>query len=273
MFQEVPKNVKIDFDSRKINNSDLVLCYKGRTVLCRFENSKTIFPTVADFTKQPETVFLFSADGQRYFLSLDDEPKAEDFKYEHINLLKTAYQDDNVYAGITGFHYDAFHKENKFCSICGGKLKHDPEKRFMVCENCQNEVFPKISPAVIVGIIDDKTDSIVFTKYAQGEYKKYALVAGFTEIGETIEDTARREVMEETGLEITDIKYYKSQPWGYAQNLLFGFFAKVKNSREIHMDENELSEAIWVKREDVTAKPDSLSLTHEMMWKFKNGEV
>lgn len=273
MFQEVPKNVSIDYDSREITNKDLVLCYKDRTVLCRFDDGKAIFPTTDDIAGRIETVFLFSADGQRYFLSLDDDAEADGFGYEHINLLKTAYQDDNVYAGITGSHYYAFHRENRFCSICGGKLRHFPEKRCMVCENCKNEVFPKISPAVIVGVIDDRTDSIVLTKYAHGDYKKYALVAGFTEIGETVEDTARREVMEETGLEITDIKYYRSQPWGYAQNLLFGFFAKVKNSREIHMDESELSEAIWVKREDVVAKPHSLSLTHDMMWKFKNGEV
>ena len=78
----------------------------------------------------------------------------------------------------------------------------------MICLQCGNEIFPKISPAVIVGVIDDSTDSIILTKYAGGSYRKYALVAGFAEMGETAEQAARREVMEETGLEITELKYY-----------------------------------------------------------------
>ena len=274
MFQDIPEKVGIDFDSREIDRDDFVLAYKDRTVLCRFDgDSRIIFPCIEDFKEKPETVFAFSADGKRYFLSLSDNSEIENFGYEDINLLKNSYMDTNLYAGITGFHYYAFHAENKFCGKCGGKLVHDPKKRCMFCTRCKNEIFSKISPAVIVGIIDDETDSIVLTKYAQGKYRKYALVAGFAEMGESIEDAARREVMEETGLEITDLKYYKSQPWGFAQNLLFGFFAKVKNSREIHMDEEELSEALWVKRKDISAQPDSLSLTNEMMWKFKNGEV
>jgi len=78
--------------------------------------------------------------------------------------------------------------------------------------------------------------------------------------------------MEETGLEITDIEYFASQPWGFAQNLLMGYFAKVKGSRKIKMDAQELSEAVWVKRENVPAQPGGISLTGEMMWAFKSSE-
>lgn len=274
MFQDIPNKFNIDFDSRKIDENDFILSYDKRTILCRFdENSHTVFPRPDDLDYNVNSVFAFSIDGQRYFLSLDEEINAKGFEYTNINLLKTAYSDINQFAGITGFHYNAFHRENHFCGICGGKLEHDAEKRCMICTKCKNEIFPKISPAVIVGIIDDKTDSIVLTKYAEGDYKKYALVAGFAEMGESAEDAARREVMEETGLEITDLKYYKSQPWGYAQNLLIGFFAKVKNSREIHMDETELSEAVWVNRTDINAQPNSISLTGEMMWRFKTSKI
>ena len=80
----------------------------------------------------------------------------------------------------------------------------------MRCACCGNMVYPKIAPAVIVGVIYD--NKILMTKYSDREYKKYALIAGFTEIGETAEETVRREVMEEVGLKVKDIVYYKSQP-------------------------------------------------------------
>lgn len=113
----------------------------------------------------------------------------------------------------------------------------------------------------------------MLTKYADRDYKKYALVAGFAEMGESAEDAVKREVMEETGLEITELKYYKSQPWGLAQNLLIGFFGYVKGSRRIIMDKNELSEAVWVSREKLQVGNEGVSLTEDMMRAFKEGRI
>ena len=98
-------------------------------------------------------------------------------------------------------------------------------------------------------------------------------MAGFTEIGETLEQTVEREVMEEAGLKVKNIRYYRSQPWGIADDLLAGFFCEVDGSTEIHMDESELSVAEWKSREEVELQPDELSLTNEMMTVFKDGKV
>ena len=112
-------------------------------------------------------------------------------------------------------------------------------------------------------------DKILLTKYADREYKRYALIAGFTEIGETIEETVAREVFEETGVHIKDITYYKSQPWGYDGNVLMGFFAKLDGNRKITMDEDELSVAEWVNYKDVPDDEEKISLTREMMTCFR----
>ena len=115
-------------------------------------------------------------------------------------------------------------------------------------------------------------DKILLTKYANREYKRYALIAGFTEIGETAEDTVRREVMEETGVRVKNIRYYKSQPWGIDGNLLLGYFAQLDGSDQISLDENELASAEWVSREQLKDMDDSFSLTREMMRVFyENG--
>ena len=84
-------------------------------------------------------------------------------------------------------------------------------------------IFPKIAPAVIVALTHG--NKILLTKYAATrDYKKYALIAGFVEIGETVEETVEREVMEEVGLKVKNLRYYKSQPWGYDSNVLMGYF-------------------------------------------------
>ena len=114
-------------------------------------------------------------------------------------------------------------------------------------------------------------DEIILTKYARG-FAHYALVAGFTEIGETLEETVQREVMEEVGLKVKNIRYYKSQPWGIVDDILMGFFCDVDGDPTITMDQSELKLASWFKREEIVLQPDDFSLTNEMMCLFKNGK-
>ena len=139
------------------------------------------------------------------------------------------------------------------------------------CPSCGRLIFPVIAPAVIVGVIDG--DRIILTTYAGREYKRYALIAGFTEIGESAEQTVRREVMEEVGISVKNITYYKSQPWGYDSNLLMGYFcqADIPEGGDGHLtiDRQELATGEWVNRDDIPDYPEHLSLTHEMMVYFK----
>lgn len=78
--------------------------------------------------------------------------------------------------------------------------------------------------------------------------------------------------MEETGIKVKNIRYYKSQPWGIAQDILVGYFCEAEGDDEIRMDENELKYAQWVPRDEITLQPDSISLTNEMMKVFKEGK-
>ena len=108
----------------------------------------------------------------------------------------------------------------------------------------------------------------------QGEViKKYALLAGFTEIGETVEETVAREVMEEVGLKVKNIRYYKSQPWAFSDTLLMGFYCDLDGDAEVTLDEEELALAEWFERDEIPVEPSRDSLTNEMIIKFKQGEV
>ena len=109
-----------------------------------------------------------------------------------------------------------------------------------------------------------------FKSYLDGKQMTAVLPLFLSLLG--CEETVAREVFEETGLKVKNITYYKSQPWGMAQDILVGYYCEVDGDSDIHMDENELKYAEWVKREDIVLQPNNLSLTNEMMRMFKDGE-
>lgn len=140
----------------------------------------------------------------------------------------------------------------------------------MRCASCGEVFYPRINPAVIVGVTDG--DRLLITRYLRG-YGHNALVAGFAEIGETLEETVAREVMEETGLRVKNIRYYKSQPWGIASDLLTGFFCDVDGDTQVKLDGQELKSAVWTPREEITWQPPEYSLTADMMKAFHEGHA
>ena len=115
-------------------------------------------------------------------------------------------------------------------------------------------------------------DKIILSKYEGRRFKRYALIAGFAEIGETIEETVHREVMEEVGLKVKNLRYYKSQPWSFSGTLLFGFFCDVDGDDTLTVDHEELSMAQWVERDKIPDQGNNISLTKEMMMLFRDGK-
>ena len=135
---------------------------------------------------------------------------------------------------------------------------------------CGNMNFPRIAPAVIIGLTNG--DKLMLSTYANQAYKRYGLLAGFIEIGETAEEAVAREVMEEVGLKVKNVRYYKSQPWGVAGNLSIGYFCDLDGDDTVHLDENELATAEWFDRNALPAEDDGISLTREMIRIFGEGK-
>lgn len=175
-----------------------------------------------------------------------------------------------AFLGITAMQLHGWYQNRKFCGHCGSSLQKSRKERAMVCPECGLIEYPKICPAVIIAVTNG--DKLMMTRYAgRPEVKNYALVAGFTEIGESFEDTVRREVMEEVGLNVKNITYYKSQPWSFTDTILAGFYCQLDGSEEYHMDTEELASAEWIAREDLPTYTETISLTSEMIMAFKNG--
>ena len=176
---------------------------------------------------------------------------------------------ENLFAEFTGHQLYRWYRDNRYCGTCGGTTRHSSKERAVRCTNCGRTIYPRILPAVIVAVTSG--DKLLMTKYADRPLAVYALVAGFVEIGEQLEDTVRREVMEEVGLKVKNIRYYKSQPWGVVDDILMGFYCEVDGDDTIRLDHNELKEGKWFRREEVQLQPTDFSLTNEMMKEFKEG--
>ena len=175
------------------------------------------------------------------------------------------------FAVITAWQLYSWYRDNTYCGRCGLKTALDKKERMVRCPSCGNMIYPKICPGVIVDIIHK--GRILLTKYANKGYNRYALVAGFTEIGETLEESASREAFEEVGLRLKNITFYKSQPWSASSSLLAGFFAEVDGSDEVVLETDELKEGTWFYPEDIVQMHEGVSLTEEMINHFANREM
>lgn len=252
------------------------LYYEGRSVLVSKTKEGIDFPRFRDLEADNSDIYthytyLFAIDDQTFYL-LDHitVPAPSRFSMENVQFFRGAAPRYLAFAGITGHQLFDWYQSRRYCGRCGAPMRKDEKERMMYCDSCHQMEYPKICPAVIIGLTDGSR--LMVSKYAGREYKRYALLAGFTEIGETLEETVRREVMEEVGLKVKNIRYYKSQPWPFSGTVLAGFFCDLAEPGEIRLDENELAMAQWFEREDIPAEDETrASLTQEMIRYFKTG--
>ena len=265
-----------EFRNLAATAEDLIVCFhEGKVLLSRDADDALTLPTLGQMARwqAPGTPqYLFRMEDRNFFLWTDTAPASPDcgFRYEAVRTLRQLKSKEICYAIMTAWHLHIWYRSNRICGCCGTPTVHDDKERMLRCPACGNMIFPRISPAVIVGVTNG--DRLLLSKYAGRAYTRYALLAGYTEIGETIEETVHREVLEEVGLRVKNLRYYKSQPWGVDGNVLMGFYCDVDGSDAIHIDENELAMAGWYPRNDLPAQDDGISMTREMIRVFGEGK-
>ncbi len=282
MIQDIaPHRYDNAYRDLKPTASDYALCIvQNKTLLLCGEETQAAIPCFSQILPVfPEAftraVYLFSIDEKPYFLV---EPSEEDSacadspenpglqwkKTQYFRTMEPAYQS---FAAITATQLWRWRQSRRFCGRCASAMTESRIERALVCPSCGQIEYPKISPAVIVAITDG--DRLLMSRYRDRPYRGYALIAGFVEIGETFEETVRREVMEEVGLKVKHIRYFKSQPWAFTDTEMIGFFAELDGDDTIRLQEDELSEAGWYTREEIPDDDVMISVGSEMKMAFK----
>ncbi len=257
------------YDRQEIQPDDCLLKFENRSVYLK-ENGD--LPQAKDYESYPKEscYYLFKIDQTRVYISLGE---LSPVSLSPVTLRDAIRQSDNTEGFLlyTAYQLNQWYNDNRYCGRCGSHLKRGETERSLVCHKCGNTIYPRISPAVIIALRNQ--DSLLMSVYANREYKHKALLAGFIEIGETPEDTVRREVFEEVGLKVKNIQYFSSQPWGIESDLLLGYVCDVDGDTTVTLDENELAQAMWVKREDIEPDDRQSSLTSTMMQAFRNHKI
>lgn len=289
MIQDIkPYRYRLDYENREPQGGDVALLYQGNQVLLRETEGETNPLAALPFCGElpgMDFQYLFAIESPsgkmfRFFLGkgFGDSGEGEDglaqrlhAQWKPVNIFRTLLPRVTAFAIITGYQMAGWYQDTRICSRCGKPLKHSETERMLFCSDCGLQQFPKISPAVIVAVTNG--NKLLMTKYAGRAYTRYALIAGFAETGETIEETVHREVLEEVGIRVKNLKFYKSQPWSLTSTLLFGFYAELDGSDEIKLEDGELSVGQWMTREEIEEDENQESLTWEMIERFKHGEV
>ena len=194
---------------------------------------------------------MFSIENEKYFVLIGELPEviSENFLAWSRSEVFSKRSGEFSYITLTASHIYDWYTKTKFCGACGERMEARTDERAKTCKHCGNRIYPQISPVVIVAV--SNANELLLTKYANRAHKRYALVAGFVEVGETLEAAVKREVMEETGVRVKNIAYFNSQPWGITGGLLSGFFAELDGDSTLTVDYEELHEAKWMPVEDV----------------------
>ena len=275
MIQEIAPHVYHNaFHERKSVPTDLVTIFAGGKTYLTEEG---VFPTAQQVkalgAAEEDLVYLFEIDDAAVFLLAQVSDGVKEALVETPTTVFLNMEPSYLaLAGATALHLSSWYRSNRFCGRCGAPMERDKVERAMRCPKCGNIVYPRINPAVLAAVRHN--GKILLTHYANRvNAARYALIAGFTEIGETLEDTVRREVMEEVGLPIKNIRYHASQPWGFAGNIMVGFWAELDSDDEtVTLDQQELDEGVWLTREEIPAETNPPSLTHTMIQLFREGK-
>lgn len=249
----------------------VVVINKGKVLVDESEEGECRLPekgAVKSESREDDT-FVFQIDDS--FTSFESDEISASGGLQWVELRKSALilSEKHYMAAAKAEELLYWNRMNRFCQICGSPMKRASSisKR---CTECRHEIWPQISPAIIVLVRKGEEALLVHAKNFSRPF--YGLVAGFVETGESLEETVRREVLEETSIEIADIKYFASQSWPFPAQLMIGFTANYV-SGEIEFADGELSSGGFFTRENIPEIPTPPSIARMMIDAWLEGKL
>lgn len=257
------------------NDKDLWFLFKDNKLMVAKEDNKIKIPRSIDINNldiDPCKIQHMGAyNGSNCQCGeIEDEIIDGDIEFIDLRTLANGVEEDTYILAFKANLLLNWFKLNQYCGKCGGKMypKDSQSERAMVCSNCGNTTWPRTSPAIIVSVT--KGDKLLMAHNRQFPQGAYSILAGFVEYGESFEDCVKREVFEETGIMVKNIKYFGSQPWPFPNSMMIGYTAEYLDG-DIKEDGEEIIHADWFNKEEVKEKHrKSISISSDLIEWFLN---
>ena len=267
MIQDIGEGVFSNaFSLEPASEGDLLFCYRGGDILVKGDEHAPELPVYGELNIPCHHIFYI--DGKGCYMGEGILKAPEGFRYVNAPALSRSHPDrKTAFAVITGLQLSRWEQARAYCGRCGSQTERSQIERAMVCPKCGQIEYPKICPATITAITSG--DKLLMARNRNSPPGRYGLIAGFCEIGETFEETVKREALEEVGIKVKNVRYFKNQPWGFSDSQMIGFFAELDGDDEtLCLQERELAEAHWFTPEEVPHPANDISIFSELVWKY-----
>ena len=251
-----------------VEKDSLVLLINNHKLLMKKEKDTYQVPKVSEmehisFDKK-NLDYMGTYDGADCYCLQGVEPVVQK-NFAMVNLYEVSkYSDDPGVFMLAGTANHILHwkQMNQYCGRCGHKTIDSKEERAKVCPECGNLIFPRISPATITAIFRD--DQILLARNGNFRGNMYSLIAGFVEPGENLEQCVEREIFEEVGIKVKNVRYFGSQTWPFPDSIMLAFIADYE-SGEIEIDQKEIVDANWYSGDNLPEIPSTDSIAGKMI--------
>lgn len=197
----------------------------------------------------------------------DDLKLPNGLEFTDLRSFMAQSSNEDFFLAGKAFQIINWDRTNMFCGKCGSKTNYKEDERAKICPNCGMVHYPHIAPAIIVAIVKD--NKILLAHNVNFPTSMHSVIAGFVEPGETFEECVKREVHEEIGIQVKNIKYFESQPWPFPNSLMIAFTAEYAGG-EISVDGKEIDHADWFGVENMPFIPCSKSVAVKLIHWFTN---
>ena len=214
----------------------------------------------------------------RFFGSLDHHPcylgevegvppVSDAFEFIGLRELFFSFEEDMIRAAGVANQLVHWNRNHQYCGRCGKVTEDRTNERAKICPQCGLINYPRLSPAIIVAVLKGEQILLAHSKRFPGKF--YSVLAGFVEPGETLEQCVTREVREEVGIEVKNIRYFGSQPWPFPDSLMIGFTAEYAGG-EMRVDGIEIADAGWFTADLLPSIPPRISIARQLIDWFSN---
>lgn len=213
---------------------------------------------------EPELVYYMGLlDGNEYYAAgVCAKNVPEGFSFIKVRQLYGQVADACYAFMLRAFHIVNWLKTNRYCGCCCGSMAALADELAVKCAECGHVAYPRLSPAIIVAIVKD--DKLLLARSNRFPPGRYSVIAGFVEPGESLEECVEREVKEEVGIAVTNIKYFGSQPWPFPDSLMIAFTAEWQRGI-ITIDNEEIVSAGWFSADSMPSLPGKESIARKLI--------